>query len=174
MLEPMQSVTAPSWCTTKGMRWYWFNPEKVPLSRFKARRFKRRLWEHGRLSPNFTRREAASKDGVAIPRQLRGAAQRQAFHMERVRHQCGDKPLTVLSWYRSPSHNANVGGASKSQHVKARACDVDSNTINRIGENRWNRATGRVFSNGGIGFDNATQQNRHVDSRGGVARWTYN
>lgn len=170
----MNPVNIPDWCTTKGMRYYWTHPEKVPLSRLRGRRFKKRLWNHGLLSPNFTRREAASKDGVSIPDSLRGAAQRQAFHMERVRHLCGDKPLTILSWYRSPSHNASVGGASESQHVKARACDVDSNTINRIGENRWNQATGRVFRNGGIGFDNATQQNRHVDSRRGPARWTYN
>lgn len=166
-------MQAPAWCTTKGMRYYWFNPEKVPLHPLKARRFKWRLWRHGRLSPNFTRAEAASKDGVKIPFRLRFAAQRQAFHMERVRHECGDQPINVLSWYRSPSHNARVGGASKSQHVKARACDVSSSTIDRIGY-RWNRATSRVFHSGGIGFDNATQQNRHVDSRRGPARWTYN
>lgn len=170
----MQTVTAPSWCTTKGMRYYWFHPERVPLSRLRARRFKKRLWDHGKLSPNFTRAEARSKDGVDIPSSLRSAAQRQAFHMERVRYECGNKPLTILSWYRSPAHNQAVDGASESQHVKARACDVDSNTINRIGESRWNRATGRVFRNGGIGFDNDTQQNRHVDSRRGPARWTYN
>lgn len=170
----MDPINIPDWCTTRGMRYYWTHPHKIPLSHFRARRFKKRLWNHGLLSPNFSRAEAASKDGVSIPPELRAPAQRQAFHMERVRHQVGDQSITVLSWYRSPAHNRAVGGATSSQHLKARACDVDSGTINRIGESRYNLATGRVFRNGGIGFDRATGQNRHVDSRRGPARWTYN
>lgn len=165
----------PEWCDTDELKAHWNHPEKVPLSRTKARRFKRRLWKHGFLSPNFTRREARSSDGRAIPRHLRGAAQRQAFHMERVRHACGGVSLGILSWYRSPQRNSEVGGASESQHLKARACDVSSAVIQNIGTGRWNRACEAVFVNGGIGIDLATGEVRHVDSRGnGPARWFYN
>lgn len=165
----------PGWCTTKGMRFYWTHPWEVPLSSLKARRFKWRLWRHGHLSPNYTRREARSGDGKAIPRRLRRAAQRQAFHMERVRHRCGDRPLPALSWYRSRRHNRAVGGARFSQHVKARACDIAEAVRQRLGAERFDRACQAVFKNGGIGTQSTfSGPVRHVDSRsGGPARWTY-
>lgn len=167
-------MNPPRWCNTKGMRYYWRNPHKVPLDPRKARRFKRRLWRHGLLSPNFTRREAASGDGRGIPRRLRHAAQRQALHMERVRHQCGDTSMTMLSWYRSRRHNARVGGASESQHVKARACDPGETSRIRCGARRFDAACHRVFRRGGIGTQGtASGPVRHVDSRAGASRWVY-
>ena len=33
-------------------------------------------------------------------------------------------PITVLSCYRSPYHNARVGGAPLSLHLKGKACDL--------------------------------------------------
>lgn len=164
----------PGWCTSKGMKYYWQNPHKVPLNRLRARRFKRRLWRHGLLSPHYTRREAASKDGRAIPRSLRHAAQRQAFHLERVRHRLGDRPLPILSWYRSPEHNRAVGGASLSQHVKARGCDITEATRQALGAERFDRICQSVFRNGGIGTQGYYGGPvRHVDSRRGQSRWTY-
>jgi uncharacterized protein YcbK (DUF882 family) len=38
------------------------------------------------------------------------------------------EPLTALSMYRSPSSNSKVGGASKSQHLYGRACDITHNS----------------------------------------------
>ena len=35
-----------------------------------------------------------------------------------------DKPMRVTSAYRSPAHNASVGGAKNSQHLKAKAFDI--------------------------------------------------
>lgn len=40
-----------------------------------------------------------------------------------IRHAYG-KPLIVTSGYRSPEYNRQVGGAAKSNHVKAAAIDV--------------------------------------------------
>ena len=165
-------MSTPAWCNTPQLQFGWTKPWLVPLRGSEARRFKKRLWRHGYLSPNFTRAEAASKDGKPIPRRLRQPAQRQAFHMERVRHLCGDQSILVNSWYRSWNHNQAVGGASRSQHLNARACDVFDQTIFRIGEQRWNDACMRVFKRGGIGFAYGTRV-RHVDSRRGPAHWFY-
>ena len=156
-------MAVPQWADTPALKEHWNRPWKVPLNRLRARKFKKRLWEAGYLSPHFTRAEAGSKDGTPIPSSLRHAAQRQAFHMERYRHLRGDRPIHILSWYRSPSHNAAVGGASQSQHLQARAVDFAELQPLSVVEQVW--------SNGGIGtYQGAV---RHADSRRGAARWTY-
>ena len=43
--------------------------------------------------------------------------------LDRLRSRYG-RPLRVLSAYRSPSHNALVGGAPLSRHKEADACDL--------------------------------------------------
>lgn len=76
-------------------------------------------------SPHLSWRELASRDGDPYPAPWRGSravALAQAF--EAVRAACGDVPITVLSAYRTPAHNARVGGAPKSQHVQGRALDL--------------------------------------------------
>jgi hypothetical protein len=157
---------APDWLTTPAQREHWHKPWTVPLDPDKARPFKEKLWDHGFLSPNFTRREAASKDGVSIPRHLRGKAQRHAFHMERVRHLEGDRPLKILSWFRSVKHNAAEGGVPGSQHTLARACDpltpIKASTAEKI------------FAYGAIGYQSPHDKTvRHVDSRPERVRYYY-
>lgn len=136
----------------------------------RSRKFKRFCWRHGYLSPNFTREEWASKDGTAVPVSLRQNAQRQAFKCERLRHALGDKPLGALSYYRSPAHNAAVGGASQSRHMAADACDWSVETINRFGRDKFIRAVERIWKNDGIGT--YPGGNIHTDARGYRARWT--
>ena len=158
----------PSWCNTPELREHWNKPWTVPVDGRKARVFKRRLWEHGYLSPNFTRAECKSKDGVAIPEELRGPAQKQAFRMERYRHAEGDKPISFLSWYRSPKQNATVGGASQSQHMRACATDRTFNPT----------VAKRIWTTGGIGWAGPGIGNGailHTDSRpgGSLAQWSY-
>jgi zinc D-Ala-D-Ala carboxypeptidase len=144
----------------------------------------RRYWDHpwrwearfiwlqrnGYLSPNFTLREAASKDGTPIPRRLLRKARNHAFNLEVLRHRLGDVSMPVLSWYRSPAHNAAVGGASRSQHMNAVATDFTSGWVERVGRTRVLREGERVFSNGGMGVYPAGSV--HFDSRGFRARWT--
>jgi uncharacterized protein YcbK (DUF882 family) len=94
--------------------------------------------------------------------------------MERVRHQCGDRPLPVLSWYRSPEHNRAVGGATNSQHLNARACDISEEARQAVGGTAFDAACQRVFRRGGIGTQGgAGGPVRHVDSRRYKARWVY-
>lgn len=167
-------MAAPKWLNTPAQRRHWHEPWNVPLDPDKARPFKQKLWDHGYLSPHYTRAECKSKDGKAIPKKLRRAAQRQALHLERVRHRCGDRPLPTLSFYRSPEHNVAEGGASKSQHVQARASDIEEAVRLRLGGRKFDAACHHVFEHGGIGTQGTLSGPvRHVDSRSVAARWTY-
>jgi uncharacterized protein YcbK (DUF882 family) len=136
----------------------------------RSRRFKRFCWKHGYVSPNFTRKEWASKDGTAVPDSLRANAQRQAFKCERLRHRLGDRPLGALSYYRSPAHNAAVGGASQSRHMQADACDWDVSTINKFGRNTFLAACENIWADNGIGI--YPGGNVHTDARPYRARWS--
>lgn len=130
--------------------------------------FRRWLARHKLLSPHFSYAEAASKDGVAVPRRLRTGARNHAFRLERLRHTLGDVPLPITSWYRSPARNRAVGGAAKSQHMTARATDHPVDFVRR--HPRFDREANRIFSDGGFGQYPGGA--RHVDTRGFRARWT--
>jgi len=145
---------------------------KYPYGRLAQRsaKFKRFCWRNGYVSPNFTRREWASKDGTAVPDSLRQNAQRQAFKCERLRHKLGDKPLGALSYYRSPAHNKAVGGASQSRHMAADACDWDISTINRFGREKFVAAVERIWRENGVGL--YPGGNIHTDARPYRARWS--
>ena len=43
---------------------------------------------------------------------------------EQLREDCGGYPLWITSGYRCPIHNANIGGATRSQHKMHNACDI--------------------------------------------------
>lgn len=144
---------------------------KHPYGR-KARRsraFKKFCWRHGFVSPNFSRAEWASKDGTPVPKSLRKNAQRQAFKCEQLRHKLGDKSLGALSYYRSPAHNAAVGGASASRHMAADACDWSTQTINRFGRSRFEAAVNKIWGKNGIG--RYPSGSMHTDARPYPARW---
>jgi len=73
----------------------------------------------GDLSPHFSRHEFDSHDGaIAHPDpDLINA-------LEKLRHLVGDKPLKIVSGYRSAAWNRHVGGANHSQHLFNRAADI--------------------------------------------------
>lgn len=70
-------------------------------------------------------KELACKDGTPYPREfiLDGRATRLANAFEDIRA-LYDKPIMVLSAYRTPAHNKKIGGARNSQHVLGRALDL--------------------------------------------------
>lgn len=75
-------------------------------------------------SPHLTWAELACADGTAYPQQWRESrAGRLAVEFERVRAAVG-RPIVIGSAYRTPAHNARVGGAQNSQHVQGRALDL--------------------------------------------------
>ena len=75
------------------------------------------------LTPNFTLSEFNSKDGSAMPVDVRTNIEHLAEQLQVIRDHIG-QPLTVTSGYRSPAHNKAVGGAPKSFHVQGKAVDL--------------------------------------------------
>jgi hypothetical protein len=152
-------------------RWHWDHPWTA-----KARGsagFRRWLRRHGRLSPNFTLAEAGGQHrhplGTKVPVYMRRRAQGQAFMLERLRHALGDVSIPVGSWYRNPRHNAAVGGASQSRHMKADATDIFRAFVDAIGPARFDRIAGAIYADDGFG--DYPSGSRHVDNRGYRARW---
>jgi uncharacterized protein YcbK (DUF882 family) len=113
----------------------------------------------GDLSPNFSRREFRCKDGSEHPINpvLLGM-------LEAIRAKF-EAPITIISGYRSPAHNAKVGGAKNSKHVTGEAADIRVEGIPPAHVHYW---ASRYFSSGGIGLYKTWV---HVDCRPTRARW---
>ena len=113
------------------------------------------------LSPHFRVREFASKDGsdkVLVDDAL-------VELLEQIREAAGGA-VTINSAYRSPAHNAAVGGVSSSQHLYGRAADIvvegaSPLLVGQIAEYYLGRR-------GGIGVYNGFT---HVDTRSIRSRW---
>jgi hypothetical protein len=86
------------------------------------------------------------------------------------KHLGKDTPLKILSGYRDPNHNAEIGGAEKSQHVFGRAADVALPKGLSLAEAYKIADSIPAFKNGGIGLYEK-EQFIHLDSRGTRARW---
>ena len=113
------------------------------------------------LSPHFRLSEFASKDGsdkVLVDNDL-------VSLLEQIREAVGGA-VVINSAYRSPAHNAAVGGVSNSQHVYGRAADIvvagaSPLLVGQIAEYYLDRR-------GGIGV---YQTFTHVDTRAIRSRW---
>lgn len=123
-----------------------------------------RLSEHGPDHPigeHFVLVEMASRDGadrVLVHDALVDLLNRLREHF--------DKPVTINSGYRSPSHNKRIGGASQSRHVFGLAADV---TVSGVAPDKvadWIESQ----NPGGLGrYKNFT----HVDTQGFGRRWDF-
>lgn len=157
----------PSWIPDKFVD-HWRKPWTAKARGSAA--FRNLCWKHGYASPNFTEKETRCKRGDRVPAHLVANAQRQAFRLEQVRHELGDKPMPALSWYRPADYNRIIGGATNSRHIQADATDFDVATVNRIGRARFDAAFEKFYKNDGYGT--YPSGSRHGDTRGTHARWT--
>jgi len=106
----------------------------------------------GDLSPHFSRHEFDCHDGSrAHPNPLLIAA------LERARALAGNKPMEIISGFRSVAWNKKVGGAKMSQHLFNNAADL------RKGVLTIEQARAAGFS--GIGYSGRWAV--HVDVRSG-------
>jgi Peptidase M15./Putative peptidoglycan binding domain. len=88
--------------------------------------------------------------------------------LEELRTAIGNRPIIINSGYRCPTHNKNVGGATKSQHMYGKAADI---RVKDMSPRTLEKFADTVFANGGVGMGG--QNIVHVDTRGHRARWYY-
>jgi len=79
----------------------------------------------GDLSPHFSRSEFRDHSTGA----LEGPSEALLELLERIRHEAGDKPLRIVSGYRTQAHNRAVGGARRSYHLTGRAADFEPGAV---------------------------------------------
>lgn len=72
-----------------------------------------------KVSEHFNRKEFACQCGCGLD----SIDSMTLEALEAIRVHFG-KPITINSANRCVEHNAAVGGASKSQHLRSRACDI--------------------------------------------------
>jgi len=77
----------------------------------------------GHITPHFKWSEFACKDGTAVPPQYRSNVKELARNLEVLRAALG-QPIIITSGYRTPEHNAAVGGVPNSTHTKGMAADI--------------------------------------------------
>lgn len=74
----------------------------------------------GDLSPHFSRSEFVDSTTGKVGADLSHLVE----HLEVLRGLCGDRPLRIVSGWRSVGTNARVGGVRRSQHLYGRAADI--------------------------------------------------
>lgn len=114
---------------------------------------------------NFNIREFYSKfNGVTTP-PPEGMNSDLLLKLERLRYECGNRPMIINSGYRTKPHNKFVGGASNSQHLYARAADI---VVSGVKASTVYKKANKIFAFGGVGkYGTFT----HVDTRGYRSRF---
>jgi uncharacterized protein YcbK (DUF882 family) len=122
-----------------------------------------------KITPHFAVDEFACPLNGAPPSEMRGVLARLCEQLEVLRSELG-APVHIISGYRSPEFNEQIGGAPKSMHMQATASDIKvtgvsprkvHSTILRLIEE------GRM-EEGGLGLYETFV---HYDVRGKRARW---
>ncbi len=109
-----------------------------------------------KVSPHFRVREFRCRDGsdkILIDTEL-------VALLEKIRTKCGNKPVTITSAYRTTSHNNNVNGAARSQHLYGKAADIK---VSGRTPSQVQSACRDLMYCGGLGFGRTFT---HIDTRG--------
>ena len=122
-----------------------------------------------KLTKNFNKSEFESKDGSDMPNEVFYNIQKVSNQLQLLRDYLG-RSIVVNSAYRSPEHNAAIGGVKNSQHVLGKASDIVVNGLSTIEvynaiEELINKGD---MLQGGLGLYNSFV---HYDIRGTKARW---
>ena len=123
----------------------------------------------GGLTANFTLAEFKSHDGAAFPKWVIPNLKELAQQLEVLRTATGAS-IHINSGYRSPAHNAAVGGAKNSQHMKGEAADISVSGLSprQVREKILGLIAKGKMKQGGIGLYSTFV---HYDTRGYAARW---
>lgn len=113
----------------------------------------------------FDTKEFESKDGAKSPFGETVVKPELVHLLNRIRERFG-KPIIVNSAYRSPEHNADVGGVANSYHVQGLAADIRPESQDDLDD--LQDLCLELVSNGGVGLYDTFV---HIDARGRKARW---
>ena len=122
-----------------------------------------------KLTENFSKSEFDSKDGAEMPENVLCNIKVLATNLQVLRGSLG-KSIRINSGYRSPAHNAKIGGVKNSQHVLGKAADikVDGMTPKEVKAVVERLISEGKMHNGGIGLYPTFL---HYDIRPNPARW---
>lgn len=121
------------------------------------------------LTPNFKLSEFDCHDCTPVPPEYLANVQELANNLQVLRDEIG-KPINIISGYRTPAWNAAHGGMPESQHMLAKAGDLQvkgmtpTQLCNKI---KALIAAGKM-KQGGVGLYSSFV---HYDVRGTKARW---
>lgn len=122
-----------------------------------------------KLSRNFSKHEFDSKDGSEMPYEVFQNVLKLAQNLQRLRDAI-NLPININSGYRSPKHNAKIGGVKNSQHLTGKAADIRvAGTSPKIIAKKIEELIKLgIMQEGGIGIYETFV---HYDIRGEKARW---
>lgn len=123
-----------------------------------------------KLTKNFSQSEFDCKDGTKVPEVFFLNVKELAENLQVLRDEIG-VPISITgSGYRTKKHNDKVGGAKYSQHLTAKAADINAKGYTPI--ELYNAIQGLIndgkMKEGGLGLYNGFV---HYDIRGTKARW---
>lgn len=123
----------------------------------------------GMITEHFSWAEAACHDGTEVPDNLCLNVINLCDQLEALRASLG-VPIHVDDMYRTPAHNAAVGGAPHSQHLLGKAADIRVPGMSAADLHSRIEAliaAGEILE-GGLGLYASFV---HYDVRGHRARW---
>lgn len=115
----------------------------------------------GYLSENFKASEFACKGSGDLPE---GFPDPKLLELLEDIRKYFNAPVRINSGYRSPEHNASIGGAKGSYHVKGMAADIVVKGVTPADLYEYLQS----WHQGGLGSYSSFT---HVDVRMGKARW---
>ena len=121
-----------------------------------------------KLTNNFNLDEF-NKHGFALNETILKNLQELAKNLQVLRDEV-KKPIKITSGYRSPEHNAKVGGAKSSRHITGEAADlkIEGYTPKQVAAVIEKLIAAGKMKQGGIGTYSTWV---HYDVRGTAARW---
>ena len=121
------------------------------------------------LSKNFKKSEFKCRDGTDVPDDLMNNVRELVENLQIIRDNI-EKPMHIISGYRTPKYNRKIGGARKSQHMKAKAADIVVKSLKpkELREIIIGLIKEGKIKKGGVGLYRSFV---HYDTRGWNARW---
>lgn len=122
-----------------------------------------------KLTTNFSLSEF-NKHNFTVPTDVLRNLIELAKNLQVLRDEV-KKPIKITSGYRSPEHNAKIGGAKASQHITGKAADIkiEGMTPKQVAAVIEKLIAAGKITEGGIGIYKTWV---HYDIRGTKARWT--